>query len=170
MAEPSEFDRLLHSAARSAVHLEMRDDYGGSSPAFAAWRERRPYDRSGPDAAWHALVGSVIQRGVIMRRGRVVSEPASDYIRFEYEVTPAANLAAGEQVRWLPRPKASDLALPGNDFWLFDGTSVLFNYFSGDGTSAGTELREEPDVVKLCGAAFEAVWERAVPHGEYQLA
>jgi hypothetical protein len=63
MTEPPDFDRLFRSVARSAVHLEMRDDYGGSSPAFAARREHRPYDRSGPDAAWHALVGSVIQRG-----------------------------------------------------------------------------------------------------------
>jgi hypothetical protein len=170
MAELPDFDRLLRSVARSAVHLEMRDDYGGSSPAFAAWRERRSYDRSGPDAAWHALVGSVIQRGVTVRRARIISEPASDYIRFEYEVTPAANLAAGEHVRWLPRPNASDLALPGNDFWLFDGTSVLFNYFSGDGAPAGTELQDEPAVVKLCASAFEAVWERAVAHGEYRLA
>jgi hypothetical protein len=83
-------------------------------------------------------------------------------------VTPAANLAAGEQVRWLPRRNASDLALPGNDFWLFDGTAVLFNYFSGDGTAAGTELRDEPAVVKLCAAAFEAVWDRAVPHEDYR--
>ena len=123
MTEPPDFDRLFPSVARSAVHLEMRDDYGGSSPAFAAWRESRPYDRSGPDAAWHALVGSVIQRGATVRRARIISEPASDYIRFEYEVTPAANLAAGEHVRWLPRQQASDLALPGNDFWLFDGTA-----------------------------------------------
>ena len=170
MAEPPDFDRLFRSVARSAVHLEMRDDYGGSSPAFAAWRERRPHDRTGPDAAWHALVGSVIARGVTVRRARIISEPASHYIRFEYEVTPAANLAAGEHVRWLPRAKASDLALPGNDFWLFDGTSVLFNYFSGDGAQAGTELRDEPAVVKLCASAFEAVWERAVSHGEYRLA
>jgi hypothetical protein len=169
MAEPPDFDRLFHSATRSAVHLEMRDDYSGSSPAFTAWRERRPYDRSGPDAAWHALVGSAIQCGVTVRRARITSEPVSDYIRFEYEVTPVANLAAGEHVRWLPRPNASDLALPGNDFWLFDGAFVLFNYFSGDGAPAGTELREESAVVELCAAAFEAVWDRAVPHGEYQL-
>jgi hypothetical protein len=168
MTEPPDFDRLFRAVTRSAVHLEMRDDYGGSSPAFAAWREHRAYDRSGPDAAWHALVGSVTGRGATVRRARIVSEPASDYIRFEYEVTPAANLAAGEQVRWLPRQKASDLALPGNDFWLFDGTAVLFNYFSGDGAPAGGELRDEPAVVKLCASAFEAVWDRAVPHGEYR--
>ena len=111
---------------------------------------------------------SVIQRGATVRRARIISEPPSDYIRFEYEVTPAANLAAGEDVRWLPRWKASDLALPGNDFWLFDDTTVLFNYFSGDGAAAGTELRDEAAVVKLCASAFEAVWDRAVPHGEYR--
>lgn len=169
MAEPPDFDRLFRSVTRSAVHLETRDDYGGSSPAFAAWREQRVYDRSEPDAAWHALVGAVVQRGGIVRRARIISEPASDYIRFEYAVTPAANLAAGEDVRWLPRPKASDLALPGNDFWLFDGARVLFNYFSGDGTSTGTDLRYESEVVRLCSAAFEAVWGRAVPHAEYRL-
>ncbi len=168
MTEPPDFERLFRSTARSAAHLEMRDDYGGSSPAFAAWRERRPYDRSGPDAAWHALVGSVIERRVTVRRARIISEPASDYIRFEHAVTPAANLAAGEHVRWLPRQKASDLALPGNDFWLFGGSAVLFNYFSGAGAAAGAELCDEPAVVKLCASAFEAVWERAVPHAEYQ--
>lgn len=33
------------------------------------------------------------------------------------------NVKAGEEVRWLPRRQASDLALPGNDFWLFDGSA-----------------------------------------------
>ena len=167
MAEPPDFERLFRSVTRSAVHLEMRDDYAGS-PAFAAWRESRPFDRSRPDAAWHSLVGSVTGRGATVRRARVVSEPPSDYIRFEYEVTPAANLAAGEQVRWLPRRQASDLALPGNDFWLFDGAAVLFNYFSGDGKMTGMELRDDPAVVGLCASAFEAVWDRAVPHGDYR--
>src|SRR5258708_179319 len=164
MTEPPDFDRLFRSVTRSADHLEMRDDYGASSSAFAAWRERRPCDRSRPDAAWHALVGSVTGRGATVRRARIVSEPASDYVRFEHEVTPAANLAAGEQVRWLSRQQASDLALRGNDFWLFDSTAVLFNYFSGDGAAAGTELRDDPAIVKLCLSAFEAAWGRAIPH------
>jgi hypothetical protein len=168
MTEPPDFDRLFRSVTRSADHLEMRDDYGAGSPAFAAWREHRQYDRSRPDAAWHALVGSVTGRGAAVRRARIVSEPASDYIRFEHEVTPAANLAAGEQVRWLPRRQASDLALPGNDFWLFDSTVVLFNYFSGNGAATGTELRDDPAIVKLCASAFEAAWGRAIPHEDYR--
>ncbi len=87
-----------------------------------------------------------------LRRARIVSEPASEYIKFEYEVTPTANLAAGEQVRWLSRQKASDLALPGNDFWLFDDAAVLFNHFGGDGTAVGSELRTEPSVMFDLGA------------------
>jgi hypothetical protein len=170
VAEPPDFDRLLGSATQSAVHLEMRDDYGAGSPAFAAWRERRPYDRSGPDTAWHELVGSVVRRGATVRRARIVSEPTSDYIRFEYEMTAAANIAAGEQVRWLPRRRASDLALPGNDFWLFDASTVLFNHFSGDGALTGSEVWEEPAVVTLCTSAFEAVWDRAVLHEEFRSA
>jgi hypothetical protein len=55
-----------------------------------------------------------------------------------------------------------------NDFWLFDGSAVLFNYFSCAGATAGAELCDEPAVVKLCASAFEAVWHRAVPHAEYQ--
>lgn len=102
-----------------------------------------------------------------VRRARIVSEPVSDFIRYEHEVTPAANLAAGELVRWLPRQRTSDLALPGNDFWLVD-EQVLFNYNSGHGAWVGTELVTDPTVVKLCSSAFEAVWERGVDHADYQ--
>ncbi len=69
------------------------------------------------------------------------------------------NIAAGEQVRWLPRAQASDLALPGNDFWLFDDRGVRFNHFTGDGDWAHprTSYTEDPAVAKLCATAFEAV-------------
>jgi hypothetical protein len=112
------------------------------------------------------MVTAATGRGVSVRRARIVSEPVTDYIRFEYEGTAAA-IESGEDVRWLPRKRASRLALPGNDFWLFDETTVLFNYFTGDGGSAGQELMTDPGAAKLCKTAFEAVWALAIPHGEY---
>jgi hypothetical protein len=145
----------------------MRDTYAGTSPTFAAWLAGEPFDRTAPDAQWHAVVRPLVDRGVDVRRARIVSEPVSDFIRYEYEVTPAANLAAGELVRWLPRQRTSDLALPGNDFWLIDG-QVMFNHNSGDGAWVGTELGTGPAVVKLCESAFEAVWERGIDHADYQ--
>lgn len=97
-----------------------------------------------------------------------MSEPVSEYTRFLYDGT-FTNVAAGEQVRWLPRRHASDIALPGNDFWLFDGEWVHWNHFSGDGSSLGEEITNDPVSAKLCTQAFDAVWARAIPHHEYKV-
>ncbi|WP_064458441.1 DUF6879 family protein [Streptomyces hygroscopicus] len=156
------------SVTRSAVHLEMRDSYIRDDPGFIAWQQGRTADAATQYQAWTELMKKATARGVVVRRARIMSEPLSDYCRFEYDVTGPVNLAGGEQVRWLPRRRASDIALPGNDFWVFDGTYGKFNHFTGDGSSAGPEPFDAPDVVKLCVDAFEAVWERATPHEEYR--
>ena len=54
---------------------------------------------------------------VMIRRVRVVSEPLSDYLRWEHACTDV-NISAGEDVRWLPRTKAAGLLLPGADCWV----------------------------------------------------
>jgi hypothetical protein len=158
---------LLRGAQRTALHLEMRDTYAGTDPSFITWLAGQPFDDADLDAWWHGIIHPLVARGVDVRRGRIVSEPVTDYIRYEYQITPAANLAAGEQVRWLPRRLASDLALPGNDFWLIDD-QVVFNHFSGGGEMIDVEVVSELPVVKLCASAFEAVWERAVDHQDYR--
>ncbi|GAB2920307.1 DUF6879 family protein [Streptomyces mayteni] len=165
-----DFGELLANCHRSAVHLEMRDAYGVSYEAddFAAWRETGRWDNPAYWAPWMELVREAVGRGVEMRRARIVSEPVTEYIRFEHAGT-VNNLAAGEQVRWLPRQQASDIALPGNDFWLFDDRLVEWNHFTGDGELVGHELTDDPAVVKLCGNAFETVWQRAVPHDQFHV-
>jgi hypothetical protein len=145
----------------------MRDDYAGASPEFANWLAGKPFGRAEADAEWHAVIVPLVSRGVDVRRARIVSEPVSDYIRYEHEATPAANLAAGEKVRWLPRQRASDLKLPGNDFWLADD-QLIFNIFNGSGKRVDTELVTDPAVVEFCASAFEAVWERAIDHEDYR--
>ncbi|GAA2832082.1 hypothetical protein GCM10010441_65860 [Kitasatospora paracochleata] len=164
-------DELLRNTRRSALHLEMRDGYMQDDPAFMEWKAGHrldPNDRQSWWRPWLDVIAEATGRGVEVRRARIVSEPVSDYIRYEYDVT-FPNVAAGEQVRWLPRRNASTIALPGNDFWLFDGRIVRWGHFSGDGDSLGGELTEDPVAVKLCAEAFEAVWDRAVPHDQYNV-
>jgi hypothetical protein len=164
------FAEIMAQVRHSAAHLEMRDCYGVEEETehFAAFRQgtwsmaAERADRG----AWLELVAAAVARGVNVRRARVVSTEVSDYIRYEYAGT-QMNIEAGEQVRWLPRRSASDLGLPGNDCWIFDGRLVQFNVFDGHGRWVGTDFSEEPRVLRLCSDAFEAVWARAVPHARF---
>ncbi|MFD5749751.1 DUF6879 family protein [Streptomyces sp. NPDC127033] len=167
------FDALIATCVRSAVHLEMRDSYAVESEKvpFADWKNgfrHDPADRASWWRPWHDLIQETVSRGVVVRRARIVSEPVSTYIRFEHSGT-FTNIAAGEQVRWLPRRRASDIALPGNDFWLFDERLIRWNHFTGEGGSGGPEDSDDPVAAKLCAEAFEAVWERAIPHEAYEI-
>jgi hypothetical protein len=162
------FDELMASAQHSAVHLEMRDFYTPRDPIFLDWKAGKQFDPVERMADWFRATRSTIARGVVIRRARIVSEPLSDFTRHEFETTSRLNIPAGEQVRWLPRRRASDLALPGNDFWVFDEHTIRFGYFAGDGELVGHEVCRDPDVIKLCLSAFEAVWDRAIPHEDYR--
>ncbi|MFC5145596.1 DUF6879 family protein [Streptomyces aureoversilis] len=172
MAKVPTIEELLASAEHSAVHLEMRDTYMPSDPAFIAWQNGTLTDPVGGDVEfqqWLETVWAATGRGVGIRRARVFSVPESDCIRFEHYVS-EANAKAGEDIRWLPRRQATDIPFPGNDFWVFDNQLVVVLHFTGDGEAAPDWLEPTRDerVLRLCTSAFEAVWERAVPHAEYR--
>lgn len=162
------FSDLLSRCRRSAVHLELRDAYAPTD-RYEAWLRGERIDWDDRASWWHPydqLIADTVARGVAVRRARIVSEPVSEYIRWEHYVTPG-NLTAGEQVRWLPRRSATGIPLPGNDFWLFDGELLRVHHFSGDGAVVEDELTTDAETVKLCTTAFESVWERAIPHHLY---
>ncbi len=170
-----DFPSLLKAAQTSAVHLEMRDQYavGDEAADFERWRatgERDVNPASDYWAPWVDLITETRARGVTVRRARIVSEPTTEYIRYEHAGT-EVNVFAGELVRWLPRQRAAALLVPGADLWLFDNETVLFNHFTGDGNWAtpDMELTSDPAVVQQCADAFERVWERAIPHDQYTI-
>jgi hypothetical protein len=167
VASETTFAELFAATRESAVHLEMRDGYVLDDPSFMEWLSSGALMDDQESQEWRALMRKTVKRGVKIRRARIVSEPLSDYTYYEYVITTDHNVAAGEEVRWLPRRLATNLALPGNDFWLFDGKTLLVNHFSGNSDWIGMEIDSDPVAVKLCAEAFEAVWSRAVPHEDY---
>ncbi|MFF4490891.1 DUF6879 family protein [Streptomyces sp. NPDC001544] len=169
MTEVPTFEELFRDCHKSAVHLEMRDSYMKSDPAYLDWSAGVAIDPAERWADWLALVSGATSRGVKVRRARIVSEPVSKYIQFEHEVTSGLNIAAGEEVRWLPRRRATGIALPGNDFWLFDSSLLLVNHFDGEGEWLEPSLSTDHREIELCSSAFEAVWEAGIPHTDYQL-
>ena len=115
---------------------------------------------------WCATLREHVKAGRCVRRARVVSEPLSDYQRWSYSIANPM-VEAGEDIRWVPRRLVSSVALPGNDFYLFDDRLALFLLYSGNGLSVGMLSSSDPADLRLCRSAFEAVWKLSIPHREY---
>jgi hypothetical protein len=167
VAEPLAY-RLFRAARSSAWHMELRDSYTPGDPDWLDWQAGRRFDPADRWSQWSDLVRATVARGVGVRRVRIVSEPVTPYVMFEYDVTKAHNIGAGEEVRWLPRQQAAGLLVPVTDFWVFDGQVVLWNHFAGDGSWVGEEECHDADLAKSCATAFDAAWNRAVPHEDYR--
>ena len=162
------FGALLSTFEREAIHLEMRDAYGTAVelPHMAKWAAGEPDDLQWLEG-WCQILRRHAAAGRSVRRARVVSEPLSDYQRWSYSIAHPM-VAAGEDIRWVPRRLVSSIGLPGNDFYLFDDRLVVFLLYAGSGLAVDRVSSTDPADVQLCRLAFEAVWRYAVPHREYQ--
>jgi hypothetical protein len=168
---PEQRNELIATFKTEAIHLEMRDVYATEveRERFHKWLAGEAPDPAAEEEWWRPWRGMMrkhMDASKIMRRLRIISEPVTNYIRFEW-IDADQLVKAGEDVRWLPRRRASALLLPGNDFWLFDNQTVAFTHFSGNGEVAGYELTTDPGIVRQCKDAFEAAWAISIPHGEY---
>ena len=74
---------------------------------------------------------------------------------------------AGEDIRWVPRARVSELMFPGNDFWLFDNELLVFIVFAGNGLVVDRLTRTDSGLIARCRASFEAAWALSIPHREY---
>jgi len=160
---------LFKSAVSSAIHLETRDSYEPDDPDWIDWREGRRFDPAERWPAWFGLVRDTTARGVSVQRARIVSEPPTDYVKYEHDVTPGLNLASGEEVRWLTRSRAVGLLIPAVDFWIFDKAVVVVNHFDGYGGNLRHEQLDDVDLAVRYTASFEEIWDRSTPHAEYRI-
>lgn len=163
-----EFEQLLVSFEREAVHLETRDAYGTEVelPHLAKWQAGEPDDLEWLQG-WCSTLRAHRAAGRTVRRARIVSEPLSDYQRWSHSIAHPM-VEAGEDIRWVPRRLVSSIVLPGNDFYLFDNRLVVFLHYAGNGLSVGKTATRDPNVIRLCRSAFESVWRLAIPHVDYQ--
>ncbi|MGW7529994.1 DUF6879 family protein [Streptomyces sp. NPDC054783] len=162
----SAFDELFTSFTESAFRLETRESYY-EQEELAAFLE------GGPDAVpedfladWYALMRSHAEAGRSVRRVRVVSEPHSDYTRFGLWLS-GRNVAAGEDIRYLPRTEAESLNLPNVDYWIFDSSRLYVVHFRDDDTLLGAEPVTDPAAIKQAITWQEISWPRAVPRDVY---
>lgn len=166
--DADEFRHLIATFGTSAVHLEARDAYGTAVelPHMARWKAGEPDDLDWM-RTYCDTVRAHVAAGRSVRRARIVSEPLSEYQRWSHSIAHAL-VGAGEQIHWVPRTRVSSIALPGNDFYLFDDRMALFLHYSGDGLATDHTVSTEPSDLALCRSAFEAVWAVSTAHRDYR--
>jgi len=160
---------LCRDITHSFVHLETRDAYGTEVELthWAMWLRGEPDDFAWLDW-WLEMVRGHRAAGRSCRRLRVVSEPLSEYQRWVLTFTELF-VNAGEDVRYVPRPRLVSLALPGSgDFYVFDGRVAMFLHYAGNGINASFEVNDDPNTVNPCLQSFEAAWTLATVFHDYR--
>jgi hypothetical protein len=145
--EAEEFAKLFERFERSAFRVEARDQYDVAEEReelarFLAGKELPP--GSPGSRAWLAFITANMSAGRVVERVRIVSEPLTDYTRYEFAAY-RRNIGAGEQIRVLPRSVLTDAdqAWASEDFWIFDDELVAVLHYDDVGRFVGAEQAAE---------------------------
>ncbi len=166
------FDDHFEQARTSIFRLETLQNYGnsGEDPALAAFLAGQPHLITPAKRAWTALVHDRTAAGCVMQRVHVVTEPITDYLRFELTWGYQPNVEAGEDIgiisvtvgqQWPPELPES------TDFWLFDLNVLYALRYDQDGAWLATEEVTDPVAIEQAGIWREAALKRAVPWRSY---
>lgn len=164
------FGEIFTTFKHSAFRLETLQYYlvEGEQRAFADFRAgtSRYLD------PWHTeylvLVRGNVAVGKGMSRVHVITEPVSEYVRFELEWGYEANVDAGERIGIMPTTESAwPSDIPHEDFWLFDDRIVVRMVYNGDGTFRAPELCVAANDVIHYRTVRDCVHARAVPYRAY---
>lgn len=163
------FDNLFHSFERTAFHLEVQDTYQTpeESGPFSLFLNGQDDDLAWFQP-WSVLVRAATSAGKAITRARVVTVPHGDYTRWGLTIA-EHNIAAGEDIRWLPRHLIDPAELTTDDYWLFDDSRVVFTVFAPDGAFEGGAVTTDPAIVRHCRTVRDRVWTAAIPHTQYRV-
>ncbi|MBH0777367.1 hypothetical protein IT779_13865 [Nocardia sp. NEAU-351] len=115
---------------------------------------------------WAELVAATVARGVAVDRARIVTTPHGPYTRYLLALTPH-NIAAGEDVRWLPRRDAAPTDARADDYWLIDDHLVAYSIFDENGWWSGTAATGDTRIVDYAREIRDRVWPASIPHASY---
>ncbi|GAA0516340.1 hypothetical protein GCM10011581_46230 [Saccharopolyspora subtropica] len=164
----AEFDRLFRTFRDTAFRLETQGVYREPVEDEPL---RRFLNGEPPDDSWLAPwtdnVRAATSEGRKFQRVRVLTEPLTDYLRFEMDLALRANLPAGEEIRSLSMSKAESLGLPiGTDFWMFDDDRVGVMHF-GERGMLGLEMITDVTEIERYRQWRDRAWSAAAPAEEW---
>jgi hypothetical protein len=149
----------LQNFKRSAFRLETLPEYNVPQEAEMLARFKHGYPVEMPDDhPWLLKVRHHCGAAKVMQRVRIVSNPPSDYERFELSLYRHSS-AAGEQIHIIEEYRRFS-----EDFWLFDNQEAYILRYDRHGRFLGVEVGS--DVVAYRRIRDLAL-EQSIPFAEY---
>jgi hypothetical protein len=166
-------ERLFAEFNESAFRLETlqcyREPYEseGFKRFIASEEQGLPPPLTEPD--WWRDVRTATAQGKSYRRVHIVTEPLTDYVRFECATGYRLHVTAGEDIRIIPViGNTWPHDLPMFDYWLFDSRLLLLMKYGPEGALRSTELTDSPDLVAAASIWRDRALERGIPFAEYE--
>lgn len=150
------FAGLFREFCFTAFRLETRDYYAMSyeREAFRLFLKGRPQPPTMLPwwQDWLTQIQELTHDGKRIGRVRIVSEPPTDYQRWEMWAT-RFHIEVGEEIHYLSRSAALALQIPlDEDWWLFDDTQMVIMRYTSAGEMDGKTLITDPGVIaRYCG-------------------
>lgn len=143
----------LFATATTMVRLERL-------PAYGTIPSRPSYDLT----EWCESVRTWTEQGCTVQRVRVLTDPVTDFMRYQLEHVYPALMEAGEDVRVLVETAtAPPSTLTRQDFWLIDNATLLLLDHSRDGRLVFVDLVDDSALIGQARAIADRALGAAVP-------
>ncbi|SFC72630.1 DUF6879 family protein [Streptomyces aidingensis] len=144
MLSDGEWRKIFDAFHRDAWRFEAQPAYTMPREAdnFARFLrgDPKPEDHN---THWHERVRAYREAGKTIGRVRIVRQPLTAYQRYQFAWGIPGNLEAGEDIRILDVTHESrGLPVDGQDWWMFDDTTVVHLNYRPDGTQIGRVLHD----------------------------
>jgi hypothetical protein len=161
-----DFDGMFTTFQHTAWRLETRRRYA-SDEAMDTYQQflregRVDWDLDDP---WCVERREQTALGKRIARVRVVDEPATPGQLYLLD-NARRNTACGERIHVLPRARAVELALPAEDFWIFDSRVVALLAFDQADELTGIDLITNPTEVSAYCQIRDAAEHHAIPYDQ----
>jgi hypothetical protein len=99
------------------------------------------------DGGWSERCKEKSDRGVLMRRIRIIEKPYTPYTEWEVEYYKRINIPGGEQLFIVDKQQAKDLNLPSGDLMMFDNRRAVICGYDKTGRMVNQTFYDESDAI-----------------------